>query len=120
MTASQSVLVIFLNVVSRVSDEGDTLGAAGGALECVHRGAIVLAMAARLHDHALVEAEKVAQREELLLWRVAGRVFALGRIGEFSLPGRIRDSVRPRPPQAAGISVWRGWGEMEYTPESSA
>src|SRR5208282_5028784 len=36
-----------------------------------------------LHDDVLVEAEKIAQREQLFLGRVAGRVFALGRIGKF-------------------------------------
>ena len=39
-------------------------------------------MAGRLHDHVLIEAEKVAQREQLLLGRIAGRVFALGRVGK--------------------------------------
>ena len=39
----------------------------------------------RLHDHVLVEAEKIAQREQLFLRRVARRVFALRRIGKFRL-----------------------------------
>src|SRR5262249_9687381 len=38
--------------------------------------------AARLHDHVLVETQKVAEREELLFGRVHRRVFALGRVRE--------------------------------------
>ncbi len=39
-------------------------------------------MAGRLDDHVALETEEIAQREQLLLGRVAGRVLALGRIGE--------------------------------------
>ena len=45
-------------------------------------GAVVGAVAGRLHDHVAREAEKIAQRAQLFLRRVAGRVFALGRVRE--------------------------------------
>ena len=54
----------------------------GRALERVHDGAIVVAVAGGLHDDVALEAEEIAQGEELLLGRVAGRVFALRRIGK--------------------------------------
>src|SRR5262249_26673212 len=60
------------------------LGLALRARERVDQRAIVLGVAGRLHDHVLVEAEKVAQREQLFLGRVTGRVFALGRVGKFA------------------------------------
>jgi hypothetical protein len=42
--------------------------------------AVVGAVAGRLHDHVLVEAEEVAQREQLVFRRVARRVLPLGRV----------------------------------------
>src|SRR5215470_8770536 len=53
--------------------------------ERIDHGAIVLGMARGLDDHVLVEAEEVAQREQLFLRRIARRVFALGRVRKFGL-----------------------------------
>ena len=72
-----------------------------GIFERIDHRPVVLAVAARLHDHVLVEAEEVAQREQLFLGRVAGRVFALGREGKPGSPARTHGSARrPRPPAA--------------------
>src|SRR5437763_12502697 len=49
----------------------------------VEQRRIVRPMAARLHDHVLVEAEEIAQREELLLGRIDGCVFTFRGVGEF-------------------------------------
>ena len=80
--------------------------------ECVQRvdhRAVVRVVAGRLHDHVLVEAEEVAQREQLLLRRVARRVLALRREGKLRPPGRTRGNARrPRPP-AAGMSASTDW-----------
>src|SRR5262245_35638326 len=73
-----------LGIGDLFSDEGDALGLARGARERIDQRAIVLGVARRLHDHVLVEAEKVAQREQLFLGCVARRVFALGRVGKFA------------------------------------
>ena len=103
-----------------LADEGDALGLVVGRLERVDHRAIVLAVAGRLHDHVLVEAEEIAQREQLLLGRVAGRVFALRRVGKLGSPGRTRGSAhRPRPP-AACISASTDWDETECSRHSSA
>ena len=80
-----SVHAIELVVGHLFAHEGDALGPALRRFERVHHGAVVLAVAGGLDDHVLVEAEKVAQREQLFLRRIAGRVFALRRIGEFGL-----------------------------------
>ena len=74
-----------LGVGHLFAHEGDALGAALRGFERVHHGAVVLAVTAGLHDHVLVEAEKVPQREQLFLRRIAWGVFALRRIGEFGL-----------------------------------
>ena len=55
--------------------------AAGGADGVDHRP-VVGAVAGGLDDDVAADSEVVAQREELLLARVAGRVLALGREGE--------------------------------------
>jgi hypothetical protein len=46
----------------------------------VDDGAVVGAVAGRLHDYVALEPEQVAQLPEFLLRRVARRVLALGRI----------------------------------------
>jgi hypothetical protein len=51
------------------------------ALQRIDQRAVVGAVAGGLHDHVLVEAQVVAQREQLLLAGVARRVLALGRVG---------------------------------------
>src|SRR5262249_49788811 len=80
------------------ADESDALGLVVRAFERIDHRAVVFAVARRLNDHVLVEAEKVAQRGELLLGRIARRVFALGRVGELALvPEPVAGRVaRPR------------------------
>ena len=68
-----------------LADKGDTLGAALGTVERIDHRAVVLGVAGRLDNDVVVEAEKVAQREQLLLRRVARCVFALRRVGKFAL-----------------------------------
>ena len=65
-----------------LTHEGHALGLAAGTLQRIHHGPVVLAVTARLDDHVFVQAEKITQREELLLRRIARRVFALRRIGK--------------------------------------
>ncbi len=48
----------------------------------VHQGAVVRAVATGLHDHIALEAQKVAQGEQLFLGGVAGGVLAAGMIGK--------------------------------------
>ena len=60
-------------------DERDALGPAVRAFERIDQRPVVGVVTGRLHDHVLVEAEEVAQREQLLLRRVARGVFALRR-----------------------------------------
>jgi len=67
------------------ADKGDALGAAVGGVKRIDHGAVVFGVTRGLDDHILIEAEKVAQREQLLLRRITGRVFALRRIGKFRL-----------------------------------
>jgi hypothetical protein len=50
--------------------------------ERVDERTVVVAVAGRLHDDVALEPEVVAQREQLFLRGIAGRVLALGRIGE--------------------------------------
>jgi hypothetical protein len=68
-----------------LADKGDALGPAVRCIERIDHGAVVLGVAGRLHDDVLVEAQKIAQREQLFLRRVARRVFALRRVGKFRL-----------------------------------
>src|SRR5262249_36409003 len=83
-----------------LADEGDALSLAGRAFERIDHRAIVLRMTGCLHDDVLVEAEKVAQREQLLLRRVTRGVFALARIRKFAFgpePVAVRiDGARRR------------------------
>jgi hypothetical protein len=79
-----------------------------------HR-AVVGAVAGGLHDHVAREAEVVAQREELLLAGVAGRVLALGREGEFGA-GAEHVAVRV---DAAGRQLERGLGWGRRTSPAS-
>ena len=72
-----------LGVGHLFADESDALGSAIGRFERVDHRAIVLGMGRGLHNHVLVEAEKIAQREQLFLRRVARRVFALRRVRKF-------------------------------------
>ena len=65
-------------------DRHDAARHAVGVHERVDERAVVVAVAGRLHDHVAREAEEVAECEELLLRRVARRVFALRRVGENS------------------------------------
>ena len=48
----------------------------------IDHGAVVGAVAGGLHDHVARKTQVVAQRKELRLGGVAGRVLALGRVGE--------------------------------------
>ena len=73
------VQIFQLGVGDVFADEGDALGFAVGMNERVDQRAIIRVMTGRLHDDVLVEAEKIAQREQLFLWRIAGRVFPLRR-----------------------------------------
>ena len=57
--------------------------ASAGMHQRVDHGAVVGAVAGRLHHHIAGKAEMVAQRIELLVRRVAGRVFALRRKRKF-------------------------------------
>ena len=82
-------------------DGGDAARLAAGRLERIDHRAVVGAVAGGLHDDVAREAEVVAQREQLLLARVAGRVLALGRVGELDRRGRTRGSARPRRRAAA-------------------
>ncbi len=90
-----------LGVGDLLAHEGDALGLVAGGFERIDHRPIVLAVAGRLHDHVLVEPEEIAQREQLFLGRVAGRVFALGRVGKFRLRAEhvaVRiDRARRRP-----------------------
>jgi hypothetical protein len=52
-------------------------------LERIDHRAVVGAMTGRLHDDVARKTEMVAQRKQLLLRRIAGRVFALRHIGKF-------------------------------------
>ena len=61
---------------------GDAARPAAGVDERVDERAVVVAVTGRLHDDVALEPEVVAQREQLFLRGVAGRVLALGRIGE--------------------------------------
>ena len=73
------VQIFQLGVGDFFADEGNTLSFAVGMNERVDQRAIVRVMTGRLHDHVLVEAEKIAQRKQFFLWRIAGRVFPFRR-----------------------------------------
>ncbi len=64
------------------ADHRDAARLVVGIDERVDQRGVVLAVAARLDDDVLVEAEIVAELKQLLLRRIDRRVFALGRIGE--------------------------------------
>src|SRR5581483_11424318 len=74
-----------LIVGERFIDEGHTLGPAIRGHQRIDQGAVVGVVAGRLHDNRLVEAEEVMQCKQLLLRRVARRVFALGCERELGL-----------------------------------
>ncbi len=61
---------------------GHALGLAAGGLQCIDQRAVIGAMTSGLDDDVALEAQEIAQGEQLFLGRVAGGVFALGRIGE--------------------------------------
>jgi hypothetical protein len=71
-----------LGVGHRRADRGDPTRTISGVDERIHQRAVVRAVTGRLHQHVALEAEKIAQRPEFLLRRVAWRVLALGRVGE--------------------------------------
>ncbi len=75
--------VLQLGVGHAALDRRDAARPAIARAAGVGHRAIVGPVAGRLHDHVAREAEVIAQREQLRLRGVAGRVFALGRIGEF-------------------------------------
>ena len=65
------------------ADRGDTAGLAAGGDQGIDECAVIAPVAGRLDDDVALEAEIIAQFEQLLLRRVAGRVFAFRRVGEF-------------------------------------
>ena len=70
-------------VADAALDGGDAARSAAGMDERIDHGAVVGAVAGGLHHDVAGEAEMVAQRVELLLRRIAGRVFALRRERKF-------------------------------------
>ena len=68
-----------------IADEGNALGAPFGGFERIDHRPVVLAVAGRLNNHVLVEAKKIAQREQFLLWCVTGCVFAFRRVRKLVL-----------------------------------
>ena len=99
-----------------------------------HR-AVVGAVTGRLHDHVAIEAEMVAQREQLRLAGVARGVFALGRIRKLGArpehmamrvdgSGRKRKAGLARPIEpvepALGLLEWPGDGLAGVVRLSSA
>jgi len=52
-------------------------------VERIDHRAVVGAVTGRLHDDVARETQMIAQRKQLLLRRIAGRVFALRHIGKF-------------------------------------
>ena len=104
--------------VTSLADGRHAARPAAGRLERIDERAIVAAVAGRLHDHVPGETEVIAQREQLLLRRVAGRVLPLGRVGELDLRARTRGSVRRRRRAAARSAAWTGSDGMAAIPES--
>ena len=79
--ASCSSLELARRVTLRRTVATPRARAAAGAAGIDHR-AVVGAVAGGLHDDVAREAEVIAQREQLRLAGVAGRVLSLGRVGE--------------------------------------
>src|SRR5690606_16176575 len=103
-------------------DGGDTLGPALGRADSVDHRGVVRPVTGGLHDDVLVEAEVVAQREQLLLGGVAGGVLALRRIWELSAGSEdVAVSVDGSRGQGeawrggTGIPVQPPWGLLEPT-----
>src|SRR5437660_2955837 len=71
-----------LRVRDVATDGRHAARAAAGMDKRVDERAIVVAVAGRLHDDIALEPEKIAQREQLFLRRVAWRVFALRCVGK--------------------------------------
>src|SRR5690242_10379870 len=84
-------------------DDSDATGSSSGRIEGIDQGGVVRAVAACLHDHVFVEAEKIPQCEQLLLWGVDRRVFAFFR---------IRKAARRPEYMAMGVHTSRRWFEM--------
>ena len=61
------------------ADGCHTAGPATRVQQRIDQRPVVGAVAGGLHDHVALEAQKVAQRKQLILRRVARRVLALGR-----------------------------------------
>ena len=86
---------------------GDATRPAVAGKQGVDHGAIVGAVAGRLHDDVAIETEMVAQREQLRLAGVAGRVFALGRVGELSArPEHMAMGVNGCREEAKSLACW--------------
>ena len=86
---------------------GNPAGHAAGGLKRVDHRAVVLAVAAGLHDHVAGQAQMVAKREQLVLAGISGGVFALGRKGKFR--GRAEDMAMrvDRPSRGYEIGLFR-------------
>src|SRR5690348_12530883 len=89
-------------------DDSDATGSSSGRIEGIDQGGVVRAVAACLHDHVFVEAEKIPQCEQLLLWGVDRRVFAFFR---------IRKAARRPEYMAMGVHTSRRWFEMRLRSE---
>ncbi len=109
------VHVLQLRVGDAAIDGGDAARSVVRRTQRVHERPIVGAVAGGLHDHVLVEAETVAQREELFLRGVARRVFPLGRVRELRRRVRTRGSARP-PHPGGTLNAGDGRIRMERQP----
>ncbi len=70
--------------ISDVAADGrDAARSAGGMVERIDHRAVVGTVTGRLYNYIAREPEMIAQGKELRLRCIAGRVFALSRIGEF-------------------------------------
>ena len=80
-------------------------GAAVRVAQGVHHGAVVGAVAGGLHDDAAGKAQAPAQFPEFLFGRIAGRVLAVGSVGE---------QVAGAEYVAMSIDCARGHGERRF------
>jgi hypothetical protein len=89
-------------LVEAVVDECDAAPLVGRVGDGVERGAIIFAVATRLHDHRALDTEQRMQRCQRLFGRVLRRVAALRRVGKFR-----------RRPEHVVMRVGRAGGQFE-------
>ena len=110
-----------LGIADAALDGGDPARLASGMNERVDHRAVVGAVTRRLHDHVARDAEMVAQRVELMLRRIARRVFPLRRVRKLRartehMAMRVNGAGRQLEPGLGwtGIPIEPSWGLLEW------